>query len=313
VKPIGFLESCFPERNGTPRQGLIAPHARSRLKIKATSQPHLALEGLEEFSHIWLIFVFHANTNAAIHAKVKPPRLGGKSIGVFATRTPHRPVPIGLSVARLDRIDFATATLYLSGADLVHGTPVLDIKPYISRYDSVPDARAPEWVSAGEQPPLRVTFTAEAEAALQRYEPHLKFFSTWQELREAAAESLSQDIRPRYLKKERAAEHVLGLCIDTLNLLYTVRADAVLVVGVELWQNYPEKRDGAAAAAAGAAAGDDTALAVAGADGVGDVEGATAAAADDVVSVPAPAAPQPAAAAAAARDASTADSATGAS
>jgi tRNA (adenine37-N6)-methyltransferase len=152
--PIGRIASCFIERRGTPRQGLLAPAARATLKLDAhVVQPRAALEGLEDFSHVWLLYDFHENTNATklkplggssgggdggsssssggsrtsqVKAKVHPPGLGGERIGLFATRTPHRPNPIGLSAARL--LEIRGDTLVLGGADLVDGTPILDVK-----------------------------------------------------------------------------------------------------------------------------------------------------------------------------------------
>ena len=129
MKPIGFLESCFREKFGTPRQSGFVQSAKAKLTL-INSINSSSLEGLEEFSHVWVIFVFHAGSEEynAQKAKIKPPKLEGKKMGVYATRSPHRFNPIGLSIAKLDRID--DRTVHLSGIDLIHGTPVLDIKPY---------------------------------------------------------------------------------------------------------------------------------------------------------------------------------------
>ena len=135
---IGRLASCFVDRRGTPRQGMLAPAARATLKLDAHVIQPTALDGLETFSHVWLLYDFHENTNAAklsqqnghapqLKAKVHPPGLSGEKIGLFATRTPHRPNPIGLSVARL--LEVRGDTLVLGGADLIDGTPILDVKP----------------------------------------------------------------------------------------------------------------------------------------------------------------------------------------
>ena len=104
VTPIGFLKSCYPDKFGTPRQPGLVSGARAELKLRSDLQPELALQGLEGFSHIWLIFIFHKNQSARYHAKVHPPRLKGEPIGLFATRTPHRPNPIGLSLVELVEI-----------------------------------------------------------------------------------------------------------------------------------------------------------------------------------------------------------------
>ena len=150
VVPIGFLESCFMSRNGTPRQSQLVTESRAQLLLRRDLASRESLSGLEEFSHVWVIFEFHLNTNGhkamTEHGRfkfkplVRPPRLGGAKRGVFATRTPHRPNPIGLSLARLldvrPQADGQTALLF-GGLDLVDGTPILDIKPFIPEYDQV--------------------------------------------------------------------------------------------------------------------------------------------------------------------------------
>lgn len=127
--PIGRLSSCFVRLNGTPRNaGGLCSHARAVLRLSCP-EPAAAADGLAEFSHVWVLFGFHRNKKIAGAAKPKvaPPKLGGRRVGVLSTRAPYRPNPIGLSLARLDRVD--DGTLYLSGLDAVDGTPVYDIKP----------------------------------------------------------------------------------------------------------------------------------------------------------------------------------------
>ncbi|CAH6790360.1 tRNA (adenine(37)-N6)-methyltransferase [Phodopus roborovskii] len=134
--PIGYLESCFSAKNGTPRQPSICSHSRACLKIRKSifNNPDHSLMGLEQFSHVWILFVFHKNGHLNYKAKVQPPRLNGAKTGVFSTRSPHRPNAIGLTLAKLEKVE--GGTVYLSGIDMIHGTPVLDIKPYIADYDS---------------------------------------------------------------------------------------------------------------------------------------------------------------------------------
>jgi tRNA-Thr(GGU) m(6)t(6)A37 methyltransferase TsaA len=131
VTPVGCIESCFAERNGTPRQPGLAPAARSRLRVAWGTHPAHTLAGLEGFSHVWLLFVFDRNRGGLDYtkSKVRPPRLDGAPTGVFGCRTPHRPNAIGLSLVQIERIE--GGTLHLLGADLIDGTPVLDIKPYL--------------------------------------------------------------------------------------------------------------------------------------------------------------------------------------
>jgi tRNA-Thr(GGU) m(6)t(6)A37 methyltransferase TsaA len=168
MAPIGHIESCFVERNGTPRQPGLAPAARSRLRLRWGTSPEHTLDGLAHFSHVWLVFLFHRNRgDEVVKAKVCPPRLGGERTGIFACRTPHRPNPIGLSLVALHAVEHDT--LVLSGADLIDGTPILDVKPFLPYADAPPlgqQVRTPAWVDAGNVPRLRVIFTAEARRDL---------------------------------------------------------------------------------------------------------------------------------------------------
>uniref|UniRef100_A0A8C9AN85 tRNA (adenine(37)-N6)-methyltransferase n=1 Tax=Prolemur simus TaxID=1328070 RepID=A0A8C9AN85_PROSS len=136
TEPIGYLESCFSAKNGTPRQPSICSHSRACLRIRKSifNNPEHSLMGLEQFSHVWILFVFHKNGHLSCKAKVQPPRLNGAKTGVFSTRSPHRPNAIGLTLAKLEKVE--GGAIYLSGIDMIHGTPVLDIKPYIADYDS---------------------------------------------------------------------------------------------------------------------------------------------------------------------------------
>lgn len=135
--PIGYLKSCFSTKNGTPRQPTICSLSRAELHIQRSvfNNPEHALVGLEQFSHVWIIFIFHKNGHLSAKAKVKPPRLNGQKVGVYSTRSPHRPNALGLTLAKLDKV--VGDTIYLSDIDMIDGTPVLDIKPYIPDYDSI--------------------------------------------------------------------------------------------------------------------------------------------------------------------------------
>nr|AFK43160.1 unknown [Medicago truncatula] len=152
--PIGTIHSCFSTRNGTPRQPLLVPLARACLVFNTSRVPPASLEGLAEYSHCWIIYVFHLNTNleklwkhpsqSGFKAKVRVPRLKGGKIGVFGTRSPHRPCPIGLTVAKVEAVQ--GNMILLSGVDLVDGTPVLDVKPYLPYCDSIQEAAVPNWL-----------------------------------------------------------------------------------------------------------------------------------------------------------------------
>ncbi|XP_045081402.1 LOW QUALITY PROTEIN: tRNA (adenine(37)-N6)-methyltransferase [Coregonus clupeaformis] len=134
--PIGYISSCFSVKNGTPRQPTICGPSRATLQIQQSvfNNPEHSLVGLDNYSHVWVVFLFHKNGHLSYKAKVKPPRLNGQRVGVYSTRSPHRPNALGLTLAKLDRV--TDDTLHLSEIDMIAGTPVLDIKPYISDYDS---------------------------------------------------------------------------------------------------------------------------------------------------------------------------------
>lgn len=199
-KPIGFIDSCFPSKNGTPRQPIIAKHARARLTVEFdVPNPQFAFEGLEAFSHVWLIFLFHDNKSSTLHLKVSPPRLEGAKMGLFATRTPHRPNPFGLSVAKLDKIE--GNVLHLSGIDLIHGTPIIDIKPYIPEYDSVPSAVSPAWIRRPPRAQMQtIAWTPVAEEHLAQVMPRLRFYDNIADVRAAIEEVAREDPRSTHWK-----------------------------------------------------------------------------------------------------------------
>ncbi len=187
--PIGFLKSCYPDKFGIPRQSGLVKKAYSELQIKSEFQPEVSLQGLSGYSHVWLQFVFHLNSSNRFHAKVHPPRLEGESIGVFATRSPHRPNPIGLSLVEL--IEIKKDTLILAGADLVDGTPILDIKPYLPHIEAQNHARG-GWAIEIQKEEIQVEFSAAAMEILQKWMNQ----SGKSELQEVITQVLKQDPRP---------------------------------------------------------------------------------------------------------------------
>ncbi len=197
--PIGYLKSCYPEKFGVPRQPGLVKKAFSELQIRSDLQPEISLQGIEGYSHIWLEFVFHLNTSQRFHAKVHPPRLEGQTMGLFATRSPHRPNPIGLSLVEL--VEVKNDTLIFAGADLVDGTPILDLKPYLPHIESVPSARD-GWVSATSFSPIDVTFTTGSLEALQLWIAK----NGRNELQEVIIDMLKQDPRPTVYKGYEATE-----------------------------------------------------------------------------------------------------------
>lgn len=199
MKPIGYLESCFKDKFGTPRQPGLVKEAHAYLKISPEYQPEESLKGLEGFSHVWLLWVFHQNKSARFHAKVHPPRLEGKTMGVFATRSPHRPNPIGLSLVKL--ISVEADGIVVAGVDLVDGTPILDIKPYLPFVESLPEATS-GWPGEVDRAPITVEFSLEAEQKLHDWQLQ----HPDRPLRQVIEQTLKLDPRPVVYRGYEASE-----------------------------------------------------------------------------------------------------------
>ncbi len=188
LKPIAYVRNAFDEKFGIPRQsGLVQTHSELVFE-KEYSRPE-AFRSLEQFSHLWLIWGFSLCSSRAWRPTVRPPKLGGnRRMGVFATRSPFRPNPLGLSSVELVRIRFdedKNAVLEVRGADLANGTPVYDVKPYLPYTDSHPNARS-AWADPALHPVLQVEFSPRAAKA---YAP---------DLRRELIRVLEQDPRPAY-------------------------------------------------------------------------------------------------------------------
>jgi tRNA (adenine37-N6)-methyltransferase len=197
--PIGVIRSGFREKFGIPRQAGLAPAARATLELLPPYSRPEAVRGLEGFSHVWLVFVFHGVPMGRWQPTVRPPRLGGnRRLGVFATRSTFRPNPVGLSAVKLERITTrqGQVVLYLQGVDLLDRTPVLDIKPYLPYADCLPEAtggfaaEAPTPLTAVEFSPIAAAFCANW--------PH-------GDLRELLIQLLRQDPRPAHERAHRAS------------------------------------------------------------------------------------------------------------
>ncbi|MDR6715099.1 tRNA-Thr(GGU) m(6)t(6)A37 methyltransferase TsaA [Pseudomonas hunanensis] len=190
VSPVGIVRSCFKEKFAIPRQPQLAPAARGVLELLPPFDQGDAVAGLEQVSHVWLLFLFHQALEDKPRLKVRPPRLGGnKSMGVFATRATHRPNGIGQSVVRLEGVE--PGRLLLSGIDLLDGTPVLDIKPYVPYADSIAEASN---LMASEAP-AAIAVRWDDSALLQAGEHALRLGEPLVALIE---QCLAQDPRPAY-------------------------------------------------------------------------------------------------------------------
>ena len=201
LKPIGYVHSCFKEKFAIPRQPALAPAAQGCIEFVAPYNQADAVAGLEDVSHIWVIFLFHKTLSSAPRLKVRPPRLGGnKSIGVFASRATHRPNAIGQSAVRLKRVE--AGRLWISGIDLLDGTPVLDIKPYVPYADSIPTAHN----ALAETPPPLIDVGWHA-TAWQQAKQHGRRLE--QPLTELIEQCLAQDPRPAY--QQPTPERIYGV------------------------------------------------------------------------------------------------------
>lgn len=223
---IGIVHSPYREKFGIPRQpGLINVEATLEL-LPPYNRPE-AVKGLEGFSHIWLSFVFHGVKRQEWKPTVRPPRLGGNErVGVFASRSTHRPNPLGLSVVELTGIDTAEGKvlLKLRGADLLDGTPVLDIKPYIPYADSIEEARG-GFADKAPGALLAVAFSAPAEQQCKAMSIR------YPGLRQLIIEVLAHDPRPAY-QAEEGREY--GVNLYGLNVRFRVHTESAEVLSIEL-------------------------------------------------------------------------------
>lgn len=190
LEAIGYIHSCFKEKFAIPRQPLLAPAATGIIELLPPYNQAEALAGLEQVSHLWLLFIFHQTVEDKPRLKVRPPRLGGnKSLGVFATRSTYRPNHIGQSVVKLEQI--VNNQLYVSGIDLLDGTPIVDIKPYVPYADIV--TTASNKIAPTPPTTIQVTWTKQA---LQQAKAHAERLQ--QPLQALIEQCLRQDPRPAY-------------------------------------------------------------------------------------------------------------------
>jgi tRNA-Thr(GGU) m(6)t(6)A37 methyltransferase TsaA len=191
----------------------------------------LAFEGIEEFSHLWLLWQFHDNKNqenSKFRPQVRPPRLGGnQKIGVFATRSMYRPSPIGLSVVKLKEVKKVgkTVRVYVTGSDLLEGTPIVDIKPYIHYSDAVMEAQS----GYAQEEPVRKYVVWSEQAELEREQLVQTKGLSEQVIRELA-EVLSLDPRPAY---QENPERIYGMRFADFNIKFIVNETSVLIVEIE--------------------------------------------------------------------------------
>jgi tRNA-Thr(GGU) m(6)t(6)A37 methyltransferase TsaA len=224
LTPIGTIRSCYREKFGIPRQPGLVTSASAVLELSPPYDAPDALRGLEEFSHLWIIYLFHASARDQWKATVRPPRLGGnRRIGVFASRSNFRPNPVGLSAARLLGIE--GSTLKLGGGDFLDGTPVLDIKPYLPYADSLPDAGG-SYAGTAPERIYTVTFAPGLDETVRLLEENGR-----PALEKLIREMLAYDPRPAYRTDERARR--FGTRLFDLDVRWTLDGDRIKVLSVD--------------------------------------------------------------------------------
>ena len=221
ITPIAHIRTDFPEKFGIPRQPGVVEELKGRIVFEPEYRNPDMIRGLEEFSHIWLIWEFSENLDETGNARwsptVRPPRLGGnKRIGVFATRSPFRPNPLGLSVVKIDHVESDTPegpVIHVKGADMVDGTPIYDIKPYIAYADSIPEAKG--------------GFTDNMEYKTLKVEWKLEDIPD--EVKDSLEKILSNDPRPHY---QNDSDRVYGMSYAGYEVKFKVTGEVLAVLSV---------------------------------------------------------------------------------
>ena len=224
---VGVIRSCYRQKFGIPRQPGIVSAAEAELELLPPFNQENLIRGLEGFSHIWVHFIFHETMDEGWRPTIRPPRLGGRQrMGVFATRSTHRPNPMGMSVVELNSIKSGNGKLILQlgAVDLLDGTPVIDIKPYLPYADALPNAK-------GGFAPLpsimaEVRFSDHALELCHQYEK-----KTGRHLVRLVEQVLGQDPRPAYLKETVERRH--GTALWDVNVVWESVGDYFIVTDLE--------------------------------------------------------------------------------
>ncbi|MFH0783816.1 MAG: tRNA (N6-threonylcarbamoyladenosine(37)-N6)-methyltransferase TrmO [Pseudomonadota bacterium] len=231
IKPIGLIHSCFTGKFGIPRQPGMVPSAIARLELLPPCNREEMVRGLEQFTHIWIHFLFHQTVAEGWKPTIRPPWLGGrKRVGVFASRSPHRPNHLGLSVVKLEAIvkEKGSVFLDLSGVDFLDQTPVFDIKPYIPYSDCLPSASC--GYAQGEQTEARITFSLEALDFCGCYQRE-----TGRNLEQLIREMIRHDPRPASQKKHKSW---FGMLLWDVNIRWCIDQEGFRVAKCIKIQNH---------------------------------------------------------------------------
>lgn len=226
LTPIGIIHSCFTEKFGIPRQPGMVKSASARLELLPPFNREEMVRGLEQFSHIWVHFRFHQTVIEGWKPTVRPPWLGGrKRVGVFASRSPHRPNHIGLSVVRLEAVVWEKKKLFLdlSGVDFLDQSPVFDIKPYIPYSDCIPKAAC--GYARGEKPAVVIVFSQNAEIFCTDY-----FGKTGRNIRQLIEDMIRHDPRPA---SQKGNKNCFGMLLWNVNIRWKVDGGNFLIESCE--------------------------------------------------------------------------------
>lgn len=220
ITPIAHFHSPFASKFGVPKQSGLAPDLRGTIAFEPEWRNADALRGIEEFDYLWLIWAFSANRHQAVSPVVRPPVLGGNvRMGVFATRSPFRPNPLGLSSVKLDHVEWATSkgpVIHVMGADLMDGTPIFDIKPYVAYADCHEGVRS-GFVDSHPMQRLTVVVPPEMEAALGA------------DATAVLRQVLALDPRPHY---QNDANKTYGMPFEGRDVRFTVQGNVLTVVEI---------------------------------------------------------------------------------
>lgn len=220
ISPIAYIRTPYREKFAIPRQPGLVPAATGRIEfVQGYCDPDY-IRGIEEFSHLWLIFSFHANKPSNPTALVRPPRLGGNNkLGVFATRSTYRPNNLGLSVVKLDSVEITASplTLLVSGMDLLDNTPIYDIKPYLPYADSLSQAQG-GFAHHKPENTMKVEFLQTASHCLSQHRLH------YPALEQLIRQILQQDPRPAYHRGKKS-DREYGVVLYEFNVVWRVLDD----------------------------------------------------------------------------------------
>ncbi len=222
---IGIVHSCFKEKFGIPRQPGLVDAATAVLELTGEYASMDAVRGLEQCSHIWVLFLFSEHLQRGWTPLVRPPRSGGRKMGVFATRSTFRPNPVGMSVVSLERIEERNGKplLHLRGVDILDGTPVVDIKPYLPYSDSLPEA-SNRYAPDGQQLLLQIAYSSEALAQLNRHPQQ-------HSLQPLIEQVLRCDPRPAHQRNGKARSY--GTLLMDVNIRWQIKDEIIEVLAIE--------------------------------------------------------------------------------